>query len=47
VFELTKAIASFQFGRRYIEDLFNDFRDGRRLLELLECLTGQKLVCVY
>ncbi|XP_026713959.1 dystrophin isoform X9 [Athene cunicularia] len=32
-----------KFGRRYIEDLFNDFRDGRRLLELLECLTGQKL----
>uniref|UniRef100_A0A8C5J8T1 Dystrophin n=1 Tax=Junco hyemalis TaxID=40217 RepID=A0A8C5J8T1_JUNHY len=31
------------FGRRHIEDLFNDFRDGRRLLELLECLTGQKL----
>ncbi|XP_064008022.1 dystrophin isoform X6 [Pogoniulus pusillus] len=32
-----------KFGRRYVEDLFNDFRDGRRLLELLECLTGQKL----
>ncbi|XP_064329650.1 dystrophin isoform X6 [Phalacrocorax carbo] len=32
-----------KFGRRYIEDLFNDFRDGQRLLELLECLTGQKL----
>uniref|UniRef100_A0A8C9NDG7 Dystrophin n=1 Tax=Serinus canaria TaxID=9135 RepID=A0A8C9NDG7_SERCA len=32
-----------KFGRRHIEDLFNDFRDGRRLLELLECLTGQKL----
>ncbi|KAM9567431.1 dystrophin isoform 15-T15 [Guaruba guarouba] len=32
-----------KFGRRYIEDLFNDFRDGRRLLELLECFTGQKL----
>ncbi|NXM47158.1 DMD protein, partial [Gymnorhina tibicen] len=32
-----------KFGKRYIEDLFNDFRDGRRLLELLECLTGQKL----
>ncbi|XP_074714673.1 dystrophin isoform X8 [Strix uralensis] len=32
-----------KFGRRCIEDLFNDFRDGRRLLELLECLTGQKL----
>ncbi|XP_076211820.1 dystrophin isoform X3 [Aptenodytes patagonicus] len=32
-----------KFGRRYIEDLFHDFRDGRRLLELLECLTGQKL----
>ncbi|XP_074761572.1 dystrophin isoform X6 [Athene noctua] len=30
-------------GKRYVEDLFNDFRDGRRLLELLECLTGQKL----
>ncbi|XP_037232885.1 dystrophin isoform X9 [Falco rusticolus] len=32
-----------KFGRRYIEDLFSDFRDGQRLLELLECLTGQKL----
>ncbi|KAM9020791.1 dystrophin isoform 11-T11 [Ara ararauna] len=32
-----------KFGRCYIEDLFNDFRDGRRLLELLECFTGQKL----
>ncbi|XP_039238809.1 dystrophin-like isoform X2 [Pipra filicauda] len=32
-----------KFGRRYIEDLFNDFRDGRRLLELLEYLTGQKI----
>ncbi|XP_025903094.1 dystrophin-like [Nothoprocta perdicaria] len=32
-----------KFGRRCIEDLFNDFQDGRRLLELLECLTGQKL----
>ncbi|KAH1185289.1 hypothetical protein KIL84_018038, partial [Mauremys mutica] len=31
------------FGRHYIEDLFNDFRDGRRLLELLEGFTGQKL----
>ncbi|KAJ7404896.1 hypothetical protein BTVI_70700 [Pitangus sulphuratus] len=31
------------FGKRHIEDLFNDFRDGRRLLELLECLTGQKI----
>ncbi|XP_042667034.1 dystrophin isoform X8 [Centrocercus urophasianus] len=30
-------------GRRCIEDLFNDFRDGRKLLELLECLTGQKI----
>ncbi|XP_021263836.1 dystrophin isoform X10 [Numida meleagris] len=30
-------------GRRCIEDLFSDFRDGRKLLELLECLTGQKI----
>ncbi|XP_072205225.1 dystrophin isoform X13 [Excalfactoria chinensis] len=30
-------------GRRCIEDLFNDFRDGRKLLELLECLIGQKI----
>ncbi|XP_065597609.1 dystrophin isoform X10 [Cyrtonyx montezumae] len=30
-------------GRRCIEDLFNDFRDGRKLLELLECLMGQKI----
>ncbi|XP_048719602.2 dystrophin isoform X6 [Caretta caretta] len=32
-----------KFGRHYIEDLFHDFRDGRRLLELLEGFTGQKL----
>ncbi|XP_032631734.2 dystrophin-like isoform X1 [Chelonoidis abingdonii] len=32
-----------KFGRHYIDDLFNDFRDGRRLLELLEGFTGQKL----
>uniref|UniRef100_A0A8C2U5C7 Dystrophin n=1 Tax=Coturnix japonica TaxID=93934 RepID=A0A8C2U5C7_COTJA len=30
-------------GRHCIEDLFNDFRDGRKLLELLECLIGQKI----
>uniref|UniRef100_A0A8D2LM73 Dystrophin n=1 Tax=Varanus komodoensis TaxID=61221 RepID=A0A8D2LM73_VARKO len=29
--------------RENMEDLFNDFRDGRRLLELLEGFTGQKL----
>jgi len=45
-FELTKAFVTFQCGRRCIEDLFNDFRDGRKLLELLECLTGQKIVCI-
>ncbi|XP_044297298.1 dystrophin isoform X4 [Varanus komodoensis] len=32
-----------KFGTHPIEDLFNDFRDGRRLLELLEGFTGQKL----
>ncbi|XP_077199086.1 dystrophin isoform X17 [Paroedura picta] len=32
-----------KFGTHPIEDLFNDFCDGRRLLELLEGLTGQKL----
>ncbi|XP_034970275.2 dystrophin isoform X8 [Zootoca vivipara] len=32
-----------KFGTYPIEDLFNDFQDGRRLLELLEGLTGQKL----
>ncbi|XP_061483366.1 dystrophin isoform X4 [Rhineura floridana] len=32
-----------KFGRHPIEDLFNDFQDGRRLLELLEGFTGQKL----
>uniref|UniRef100_A0A6J0TE40 Dystrophin n=1 Tax=Pogona vitticeps TaxID=103695 RepID=A0A6J0TE40_9SAUR len=32
-----------KFGTHPIEDLFNDFQDGRRLLELLEGLTGQKL----
>ncbi|KAJ7320669.1 hypothetical protein JRQ81_020180, partial [Phrynocephalus forsythii] len=32
-----------KFGKHPIEDLFNDFQDGRRLLELLEGLTGQKL----
>nr|XP_005995015.2 PREDICTED: dystrophin isoform X4 [Latimeria chalumnae] len=30
-------------GKSQIEDLFTDFRDGRRLLELLEDLVGQKL----
>ncbi|XP_016848209.2 dystrophin isoform X5 [Anolis carolinensis] len=32
-----------KFGTHPIEELFNDFQDGRRLLELLEGLTGQKL----
>uniref|UniRef100_A0A8D0EDL3 Calponin-homology (CH) domain-containing protein n=1 Tax=Salvator merianae TaxID=96440 RepID=A0A8D0EDL3_SALMN len=31
------------FGTYPIEDLFSDFQDGRRLLDLLEGLTGQKL----
>ncbi|KAG8137240.1 hypothetical protein E2320_004499, partial [Naja naja] len=34
---------SFQFGIHPIEDLFKDLQDGRKLLELLEGLTGQKL----
>uniref|UniRef100_A0A8B7VPT1 Dystrophin-like n=1 Tax=Castor canadensis TaxID=51338 RepID=A0A8B7VPT1_CASCN len=33
----------FQFGKQHIENLFSDFQDGRRLLDLLEGLTGQKL----
>ncbi|XP_077338684.1 dystrophin isoform X2 [Lithobates pipiens] len=33
-----------KFGKPPIEDLFNDLQDGRRLLDLLEGLTGQKLV---
>lgn len=35
----------FQFGKQHIENLFSDLQDGRRLLDLLEGLTGQKLVC--
>ncbi|XP_053311034.1 dystrophin isoform X1 [Spea bombifrons] len=33
-----------KFGKHPIEDLFSDLQDGRRLLDLLEGLTGQKLV---
>ncbi|KAM9320034.1 dystrophin-like [Gastrophryne carolinensis] len=33
-----------KFGKPPIEDLFNDLQDGRRLLDLLEGLSGQKLV---
>ncbi|KAM4797278.1 dystrophin [Rhinophrynus dorsalis] len=33
-----------KFGKRPIEELFSDLQDGRRLLDLLEGLTGQKLV---
>ncbi|XP_053563574.1 dystrophin isoform X5 [Bombina bombina] len=33
-----------KFGKHPIEDLFADLQDGRRLLDLLEGLTGQKLV---
>ncbi|XP_075056397.1 dystrophin isoform X4 [Mixophyes fleayi] len=33
-----------KFGKYPIEDLFTDLQDGRRLLDLLEGLTGQKLV---
>ncbi|XP_063809549.1 dystrophin isoform X8 [Pseudophryne corroboree] len=33
-----------KFGKNPIEDLFTDLQDGRRLLDLLEVLTGQKLV---
>nr|XP_060491749.1 dystrophin [Panthera onca] len=33
----------FQFGKQHIENLFSDLQDGRRLLDLLEGLTGQKL----
>ncbi|XP_047620792.1 dystrophin isoform X2 [Phacochoerus africanus] len=32
-----------KFGKQHIENLFNDLQDGRRLLDLLEGLTGQKL----
>ena len=35
----------FQFGKQHIENLFTDLQDGRRLLDLLEGLTEQKLVC--
>lgn len=35
----------FQFGKQHIENLFSDLQDGRRLLDLLEGLTGQRLVC--
>uniref|UniRef100_A0A8C5LYH3 Calponin-homology (CH) domain-containing protein n=1 Tax=Leptobrachium leishanense TaxID=445787 RepID=A0A8C5LYH3_9ANUR len=33
-----------KFGKPPVEDLFSDLQDGRRLLDLLEGLTGQKLV---
>ncbi|OCT92415.1 hypothetical protein XELAEV_18015475mg [Xenopus laevis] len=33
-----------KFGKHPIEDLFTDLQDGRRLLDLLEGLMGQKLV---
>ncbi|XP_072259977.1 utrophin-like [Pyxicephalus adspersus] len=33
-----------KFGKPPIEDLFTDLQDGRRLLDLLEGLSGQKLV---
>ncbi|XP_071462851.1 dystrophin isoform X4 [Marmota flaviventris] len=32
-----------KFGKQHIENLFSDLQDGRRLLDLLEGLTGQKL----
>ncbi|CAD7681913.1 unnamed protein product [Nyctereutes procyonoides] len=32
-----------EFGKQHIENLFSDLQDGRRLLDLLEGLTGQKL----
>ncbi|XP_069495183.1 dystrophin isoform X3 [Ambystoma mexicanum] len=32
-----------KLGKHQIEDLFNDLRDGRRLLELLEGLSSQRL----
>uniref|UniRef100_A0A8C9CVN1 Dystrophin n=1 Tax=Phocoena sinus TaxID=42100 RepID=A0A8C9CVN1_PHOSS len=32
-----------KFGKQHIENLFSDLQDGRRLLDLLEGLTGQRL----
>ncbi|XP_070359220.1 dystrophin isoform X3 [Equus asinus] len=32
-----------KFGKQHIENLFSDLQDGRRLLDLLEGLTGQQL----
>ncbi|XP_006870206.1 PREDICTED: dystrophin-like isoform X2 [Chrysochloris asiatica] len=32
-----------KFGKQHIDNLFSDLQDGRRLLDLLEDLTGQKL----
>ncbi|XP_012585751.1 PREDICTED: dystrophin isoform X6 [Condylura cristata] len=32
-----------KFGKEHIENLFSDLQDGKRLLDLLEGLTGQKL----
>lgn len=37
----------FQSGKTPIKDMFTDLRDGRKLLDLLEGLTGSTLVCVY
>ncbi|ERE65233.1 utrophin-like protein [Cricetulus griseus] len=35
---------SQKFGKQHIDNLFSDLQDGKRLLDLLEGLTGQKLV---
>ncbi|XP_021088645.2 dystrophin isoform X3 [Mesocricetus auratus] len=32
-----------KFGEQHIDNLFSDLQDGKRLLDLLEVLTGQKL----
>ncbi|XP_076774373.1 dystrophin-like [Arvicanthis niloticus] len=32
-----------KFGKQHIDNLFSDLQDGKRLLDLLEGLTGQKL----
>lgn len=34
----------FQTGKTPIKDMFTDLRDGRKLLDLLEGLTGSVLV---
>lgn len=41
---LMQKLWCFQTGKTPIKDMFTDLRDGRKLLDLLEGLTGSVLV---